>query len=267
VSDLAARAAALLGEGVAGVAPLSGGDLSEVARLSLASGGSAIAKRGATARAEAAMLKAIAAAGVPAPRVLGVADDLLLLEDLGPDEGPAAAWADLGIQVRRLHAARGEAYGWDRDHAFGAVAIPNAPAADWPTFWAERRILPACPHVEVDLARRLEDLCRRLPDLLPARPAPALLHGDLWAGNVMAHSGRVTGLIDPACYHGDGEVDLAMLCLFASPSPAFWDAYGALREGAEARRAVYTLWPALVHLRLFGTGYRGLVERCLSAAA
>lgn len=82
----------------------------------------------------------------------------------------------------------------------------------------------------------------------------------------MARGDRVSGLIDPACYHGHAEVDLAMLALFGRPGPAFHDNYGALEPGAEDRLPVYQLWPALVHLRLFGAGYRGLVERCLNAA-
>ena len=98
----------------------------------------------------------------------------------------------------------------------------------------------------------------------PARRA-AVLHGDLWSGNVVACDGRLRGLIDPACYHGHAEVDLAMLCLFSRPDTTFWDAYGTLEPGIEDRRALYQLWPALVHLRLFGSGYRGLVERLLAA--
>jgi len=114
-----------------------------------------------------------------------------------------------------------------------------------------------------DVARRVEGLCARLGDLLPRRPAPSLLHGDLWSGNVLAHGATVSGLIDPACYHGHSEVDLAMLRLFGQPAAGFWEAYGSLAPGFSERQPVYQLWPALVHLRLFGASYRGLAERLL----
>jgi fructosamine-3-kinase len=58
-----------------------------------------------------------------------------------------------------------------------------------------------------------------------------LLHGDLWTGNLLVKDGKLAALIDPACYHGDPEVDLAMLCLFGSPDEAFWQAYGPLPPG------------------------------------
>ena len=37
-----------------------------------------------------------------------------------------------------------------------------------------------------------------------------------------------------------------------------------LALGAE-RRAIYQLFPALVHLKLFGTAYQGMVARLISA--
>jgi fructosamine-3-kinase len=80
----------------------------------------------------------------------------------------------------------------------------------------------------------------------------------------MARGARVSGLIDPACFHGHAEADFAMLALFASPPSAFWESYGAVEAGLAERRPVYQLWPALVHLRLVGARYRGLVERLLA---
>jgi fructosamine-3-kinase len=84
-------------------------------------------------------------------------------------------------------------------------------------------------------------------------------------GNILVTGDQVSGLIDPACYHGHTEVDLAMLGLFDQPNAAFYEAYGSLEPGHDERTPIYRLWPALVHLRLFGTGYRPMVERLLQA--
>ena len=156
-------------------------------------------------------------------------------------------------------------YGWPIDYAFGPVAIANGWAEDWPRFWAERRLLVHLPHLPSALARRVEALAADLPNRLPARPTPALLHGDLWSGNILVAGDQVSGLIDPACYHGHTEVDLAMLGLFDQPEAAFYEVYGFLESGHDERTAIYRLWPALVHLRLFGAGYRPMVERLFQA--
>lgn len=266
MSDLARRAGELLGIGIVEVRPMSGGSLSHCVGLRLEDGRAAVAKTGPAPREEARMLTAIARAGAPAPAVLAADERVLVIERL-PDAGAGpGAGADLGRVVARLHATAGERYGWPADYAFGTVAIENAWSDDWPAFWGERRLLCHAGGLPAPLQRRIEALAADLPNRLPKRPRPALLHGDLWGGNVLYAGDRVSGLIDPACYHGHAEVDLAMLALFGRPGPAFSAAYGASEPGAAERAPIYKLWPALVHLRLFGAGYRGMVEDFLEAA-
>ncbi len=241
---------------------LHGGDLSTVLRLDFDAGPPVVAKTGPMVAREARMLEAIRAAGAPAPEVLGLDAEVLFLAWLA--EGTPGGAKALGTALARLHRARGATYGWPEDHAFGPVPIPNGALPDWPAFWAERRLMADPAALPADIARRIETVAARLSDLLPQRPAPALLHGDLWPGNVLWSGGR-PHLIDPACYHGDAEVDLAMLALFGGPSAEALPGYPAPDAGWRDRRAVYQLWPALVHLRLFGSGYRGMVEARLAA--
>ena len=263
--ELAARAARLLADELVSFEGMSGGDISPVIRISLSSGFSAVVKSSPDSPIEAEMLDAIRASGAPAPEVLAVEGDVLVLEELGHDTGLTGAWHSLGDAVRTLHSCIGPRYGWPVDYRFGSVPIPNGMESNWPRFWAERRLLSGATGVPTALTRRIEALCQTLPDRLPADPGPALLHGDLWVGNVVAHDGCLQGLIDPACYYGHSEVDLAMLCLFGRPDSSFWSGYGDPPEpGFEDRLAIYQLWPALVHLRLFGDSYHGLVERLLS---
>lgn len=266
MTALAAQAAALLGVPVESERNISGGNLSRVVRLRLRDGGTAIAKTGPAPRIEAAMLRAIAAAGISVPDILAVSDDLLILAECRSGGSLQAAWPSLGRCVAGLHAATGDRYGWPTDYAFGAVVIDNRAEATWPEFWAGRRLRVHLTHIPATLARRLELLAARLADRLPAHPRPALLHGDLWSGNILAAGGTVTALIDPACYYGHTEVDLAMLSLFDHPSPEFEAAYRPREPGHDERQAIYQLWPALVHLRLFGGTYAGLVGRLLSRA-
>ncbi|PNG25770.1 fructosamine kinase family protein [Methylocella silvestris] len=266
MNEFAERGAALLGGVLRHAERVSGGDLSQILRVTLEDGRQAIVKIGPHPETEAAMLRAIAASGAPAPAVLALSGELLVLELLTAGEALGAAWASLGVALATLHAAPGARYGWPEDYAFGPVAIENGWSDDWPRFWSERRLLTHCSRLPATLARRVEALAAALPDRLPAQPRPALLHGDLWSGNILAAGGKVSGLIDPACYHGHVEVDLAMLSLFDQPDAHFFDAYGRLEPGHEERRPIYMLWPALVHLRLFGAAYRPMVERLLQAS-
>jgi Fructosamine-3-kinase len=263
MNDLGERGAALLGGAIADVTGMGGGSLSQIVRLRLTDGREAIVKTGPAPRAEAAMLQAIKAAGVPAPDVLAADDDVLVLSVVEDAGSLSSAWSDLGHVLAKLHAAQGPRYGWACDYAFGPVAIVNTWTDTWPAFWGEHRLLNNARFVGNGLANRLEALAADLPNRLPQHPPPSLLHGDLWGGNVLVAPGRVSGLIDPACYYGDGLVDVAMLQMFDHPPSAFFSAYGKTEAGQE-RLLIYRLWPALVHLRLFGSGYRPLVERLLS---
>lgn len=257
---------AALGARVVTQRALSGGDLSEVSLLTLSDGRKVVLKRARGAEAEATMIDAIRDAGCAAPEVIHAAPGLIAMTPLA-DGGPRTdrAWAEAGQHVARLHSARGARFGWPVDHAFGAVPIPNTATAGWPAFWAERRLLAWPDALPRDLVRRLEELARHLQDILPESPK-GLLHGDLWSGNLLFGPEGFSGLIDPATSYGDPEVDLAMLTLFGHPPGAFFDAYGPLAPGWRDRRPIYQLWPALVHLRLFGAGYRPMVERLLDIA-
>ena len=145
---------------------------------------------------------------------------------------------------------------------------------DWAAFYRQRRLEPL---VERAASRGLADRAFRsaferlfavLADLVgPAEP-PALLHGDLWGGNLHVADSGEPCLIDPAVYGGHREIDLVTLRLFGGFSPrcfaAYDDAY-PLAPGAEGRVPLYQLYPLLVHVNLFGGSYVGSVKQALSA--
>jgi len=264
VSATAEAVTRLLGLEVVAVRDVSGGDLSSVSQVTLANGDTLIAKHAIGATAEAGMLRAIAATGAPAPAVYAADEAWLLMEDVPAQGGMADAWGDLARILGLLHARQDARYGWPADHAFGPIKIANEWSDDWPAFWAERRLRCHLPYVPPELGRRIERLADRLGALFSARPPSSLLHGDLWGGNILVAADRVAALIDPACYYGDREVDVAMLTLFDRPPPAFFEAL-ALAEGWRDRQPIYRLWPLLVHLRLFGKSYAGAVDAALSA--
>jgi fructosamine-3-kinase len=265
VTAFARRVAALTGLAEERLERLAGGDLSEALLVRRPDGRCSVAKRDLSSGAEAAMLRAIAAAGVPAPLVEGEHEGVMLLEHIPNDRiFSPAAWTDIGAALRRLHGQEGERYGWPADYQIGTVGLDNRERSDWPGFWVEQRLVATAGVLDRPWRERIGRLTGRAREIAPAAPSPSLLHGDLWSGNILVSDGRLAALIDPACYRGDAEVDLAMLTLFDTPGETFWDAYGPLEPGWEERRPLYQLFPALLHMRLFGDSYAGMVDRLLT---
>ena len=159
----------------------------------------------------------------------------------------------------------------------GALPQPNAEADDWRDFFRDRRLLHmagaahAAGRLPAATLRRIERLAGRLDAWDLGGTRPSLVHGDLWGGNVLSRGGRIVGLIDPAIYFADAEIELAFMTLFGTVGDAFFDRYAEhrpLRPGFfEVRRDLYNLYPLLVHVRLFGGHYVGQVERILARFA
>lgn len=266
MTAFARRVASLTGVAEAKLERLAGGDLSQVLLVRRPDGRLSVAKAGAAVPIEAAMLRSFADAAVPAPVVEAEHDGVLLLEYVENDRVfSPSAWTSIGEALRRLHARRDPLYGWPLDFRIGTVELDNRRGTDWPAFWGQQRLVSAASLLDRPWRERIERLAGRLGELLPAAPPAAQLHGDLWGGNILVRSGALVALIDPACYFGDAEVDLAMLCLFDAPAESFWAAYGRPGPGWTERKAVYQLFPAILHLRLFGGGYAGMVDRMLAA--
>ncbi|WP_199792358.1 fructosamine kinase family protein [Allosphingosinicella vermicomposti] len=262
MSAFVARVAALAGVAEDRLQRLHGGDLSEVLMIP----GGLVAKGGPAVPTEAAMLRALHAAGAPAPGIEGEYQDVLLLQHIDNDGVMSPrAWGDIGRALRDLHDHRGETYGWPANYRLGTVELDNRENGDWPAFWGEQRLAHTAAILDRPWRERVAALLPRLVDLLPPSPLAALLHGDLWGGNILVKDGALAAFIDPACYYGHVEVDLAMLHLFDAPPEDFHEAYGPLEPGWEERRLAYQLFPALVHFRLFGATYAPMVDRLLSA--
>jgi fructosamine-3-kinase len=264
MNALKQRVAELTGVGEDGMERLAGGDVSGALLVTHPDGTRLVAKGGMTVT-EAMMLRALAEAGAPVPPIEGEYGGVLMLGYVENDGlFSPRAWADLGRILRTIHERQGETYGWPVDYAAGSVEISNRPARDWAQFWAEERLTAPAAVLDRPWRERVSRAAEIAREMLPRSPVPALLHGDMWRGNVLVAGGQVAALIDPISYYGHGEADLAMLTLFDAPPEEFWDSFGPLEEGAEERRPIYELFHALVHVRLYGATYHPLADRLLT---
>ncbi|MEV0649524.1 aminoglycoside phosphotransferase family protein [Phytomonospora sp. NPDC050363] len=218
-------------------------------------------------RGEADFYVHAASVGVPVPAVIRAA------LDGGPVEGgylvmseiPGVSWdraelgetdrrrlrRDLGRLVAALHTVTGPAFGYPgegpgpltgtwRDAFTAMIAAILTDAADH-----------AAP-LPVPLGEIGEAFAASAP-LLDEVDRPALVHFDLWDGNILVDGGEISGLIDgERMFWGDPLADFASLALFADieADADFLHGYGGPVFTAEARRrlAMYRAYLYLLML-------------------
>jgi fructosamine-3-kinase len=268
-----ASLSAALGAKIVSAEPVAGGDINDAYRVTLDDHRTVFVKTHAHPpagmyRAEAAGL-AWLAGPLTVPRVIAVTDTALALEWL--ELTPKARGFDeaLGRGLAELHQRGADGFGHPAPSFLATLPQDNTPTADIAEHWIEHRVRPLCEQARragamPDVAAKLDALRVKRDAFGPPEP-PARLHGDLWWGNVVAVAGTPC-LIDPAVYGGHREVDLAMLALFGSVSPALIAAYESvvpLAPGWKDRVALWQLYPLAAHAVLFGGGYGAQVTRIL----
>ena len=204
---------------------------------------------------------------------------VLFMEYLPAAAAGAGTWRAFGEALAHLHAHdAGDAYGFAADNHLGTTPQPNAWCDDWVVFnqrhrlGHQLRLAEEAGLLRGSDAATVRQVIDDLAQWIPRRPKPALLHGDLWSGNVLLTAGNDGGacaaLIDPACSIGDGWADIAMMRLFGGFPPEAQTAYEMVnrdRDRLESRMLVYQLYHVLNHLNIFGTGYLSQVRTLAGA--
>jgi len=276
--DLARRLEVAVGRAVVGLRPIGGGCVADVREVRVDDGSRYVVKLadGGGLALEAWMLGYLATrTKLPVPTVVHAEDTMLVLEHVACDGttiGPAAE-RDAADYLSALHEVTSERFGLERDTLIGGLPQPNPWTASWREFFRDRRLLFMgrraldAGGISSTCFARLEALCGRLGDWIGEPPAASLIHGDMWAGNILVDRGRVVAFVDPAIYYADPEIELAFSTLFATFGNVFFARYQERRPLApdffEARRDVYNVYALLVHAALFGPSYGASVDRTL----
>lgn len=216
-------------------------------------------------------LKAHTLLYIPAVYGFGKMEDLnfLLTEWIPSGRKSEDYWETLGQGLAQLHMVSSKNFGLDHDNYIAVLPQINTPKATWAEFFVSHRLEPMLGKafydglIEKGFMDKFRGIYSKLPSIFP-NEIPALLHGDLWSGNVMESISGDPVLIDPAIYFGNREVDLAFSKLFGGFDTRFYDSYQdvfPLEPGFDDRVKVYNLYPLLVHLNLFGKSYLAPIEK------
>ena len=276
--------------------PVYGGDINETYCLTL-SDGSAVFMKCNTLKnlsffeAEAKGLEALWETGtIGVPKVLAIGADkknrksFLLMEYLEAAPKIPGYFEVFGRELASLHRADCARYvvaddqptesalpfGFVLDNYIGASPQINTPKENWLTFFRDCRLLPQIKMADRYLDSRMRKQCGKLLDHLDSylvEPEfPSLLHGDLWSGNAICGPDGKAWILDPAVYVGHFEAELAMTELFGKYPASFYEAYNEVTpidSGYEDRKDLYNLYHLFNHLNLFGSSYKGSVQRIL----
>ena len=211
---------------------------------------------------------------VPAPKVLKVGKEsniqFLVLEWLEEIHMSESADGEAGKILAQLHQQSNNAYGFEKSNYIGNILQDNRYEENYFDFFVTRRIEPLLKKAmekfgkDIFSIKKTESFFRHLPQLIPVEK-PALIHGDLWSGNMM-HTQDGVKFFDPSVHYGHRESDIGMSKLFGGFSDLFYEAYQEefpLQKGWEKRCDYFNLYPLLAHLILFGRSYHESIKKIL----
>ncbi|MET0243489.1 MAG: fructosamine kinase family protein [Flavitalea sp.] len=188
---------------------------------------------------------------------------LLFLEWIGKGKKTKLFWQKFGERLSELHSINTEQFGSDHNNYMGALSQSNRRHKAWSAFFLHERIVPQVK-LAIDAGLLQASCASSIGKLSPildsmfGSSTPALVHGDLWNGNFLCDDNDEPVLIDPAVYFGHPSVDLGLTTLFGGYDKQFYEAYHHLKPftaNYQEQWEICNLYPLLIHLNLFGSGY------------
>lgn len=155
-------------------------------------------------------------------------------------------------------------FGFDVPTCCGFIPMDNSWKKDWVDFYVENRLQSQLDLIEKkyrdkdarNLWPQVKKNIHKLFENIEIKPA--LLHGDLWSGNV-AETSDGPCIFDCAAFYGHYEYDLGIAAMFGGFPRAFYNGYHKIlpkQPGFDARNRLYQLFHYLNHWNHFGSGYK-----------
>jgi len=174
--------------------------------------------------------------------------------------------------IANLHSNSSDKFGFEYDTEIASLTQKNTQTNSWIEFFKNERIFYMSKkafdenRIPLETLNKIDKFLNKLENFLP-EPKPALLHGNIWSGNILSNGNDIK-FIDPSIYYGHNEAELAFIKLFNTFSNKFFDEYSSIskidKEFFEYRANIYNLYPLLVHIRIFGRSYLKEFEAILN---
>ncbi len=195
--------------------------------------------------------------------ILSVDEKQLKIQKINRQAPKEELMQKLGKSLALLHRKIFSYYGFTENNYIGISKQKNIISHDWGAFFYQYRLLFQLQLIkEKSIRQKFESILKQNQEKLigflnNSCSHASLLHGDLWAGNVLFDKMDVW-LIDPAVYYGDREADLAMTEMFGGFTSEFYHSYYQTyppTAAYEQKKVIYNLYHYLNHYNLFGYSY------------
>jgi len=176
----------------------------------------------------------------------------------------------LGKGLGELHLKSAESnpkmFGFSVEGFIGTIDQKKGLEDNWIDCFLNLRIIPQLlilksKILDKEMINKIKEKIKS--ELLNHKPTNALVHGDLWSGNVGMDKNGKGVIFDPASWWADNEVDIAMTRLFGGFRKEFYEEYHRIfpvKKGFEKRIIIYNFYHILNHANMFGGGYLNQVE-------
>ena len=177
-------------------------------------------------------------------------------------------WESFGNSLAKIHKLTSQSFGFSENNYIGSLVQSNREHNRWTNFFIEERLekqlqlAVSAGRIDSSDSNFFNRIYTRYESLATEEP-PALIHGDLWSGNIITGTNGEPCLVDPAVYYGHREMDISMTRLFGGFDEEFYTSYNSeypLQSGFEERMDIHNLYPLMVHVNLFGGSYLNQVK-------